>query len=375
MKEIKTKSTSLATALADPIVLREKPTRRLLFCPLLVDNEKARDAAVKGTFVYQKKRTNDEWVEIQTRTLNNIKKDEGIQLPLHSAEVLKLFKGLSDLYAIHTQHGIPRGEHTFVSAEESLRGLAGISDDDLNGVKELGAEALGRLIKWATGRPDLTDVLAALEELEPEVLASLSLATGLRTLTDAEQIWGNNTENDNEEFWQKTLLENTILLEQLFAFPVILVEDKAYVGGKALNNKGGRVADYLAKNRLTKNAVLIEIKTPCTPLLGSEYRSGIFRPSEHLSGALMQVLDYRRSFTQRVDVIAREAQEDIESCEPPCLVLLGNAKNELDTRAKRRAFELFRRQFKGVEIVTFDELFEKTTGLLALIGRAAREAS
>ena len=375
MKEIKTKSTSLATALADPIVLRDKPTTRLLFYPLIVDNEKAPDAAVRGTFAYQKKGSNDEWVEIKTGTLSNIKKDEGIQLPLHSAEVLKLFKGLSDLYAIHTQHGIPRGEHKFVSAEESLRGLVDISDHNLNSVKELGAEALGRLIKWAAGRSDLTDVLAALEELEPEVLASLSLATGLRVFRDVDQIWGNNTENDDEEFWQKTLLENTILLEELFVFPVVLVEDKAYVGGKALNNKGGRVVDYLAKNRLTQNAILIEIKTPCTPLLGSEYRSGIFRPSKHLSGAIMQVLDYRRSFTQRVDVIAREAQEDIESCEPPCLVLLGNAENELDTREKRRSFELFRRQFKGVEIMTFDELFEKTARVLTLIRSSAGEAS
>ncbi|MFH1689430.1 MAG: Shedu immune nuclease family protein [Candidatus Eisenbacteria bacterium] len=375
MSAIKTKSTSHVTADADAILLRDLPTVRLLFYPMLVENRKKPEAAVKGTFVYQRKGSDGEWVDIKESTLTNIKKDEGVQLPLHSGEVHKLFVGLSDLYAVHSQYGVPRGERMFVSAGDSLRRLAGVSDDDITGVKELGAEALGRLVKWAVARPDLDDVLTALEQLEPEVLAGLSLATGLRALADAEQIWGDNLTNDDEDFWQETLLENAILLEQLFAFPVVLRKDKAYVGGKTLDNKNGRIADYLAKNGLTKNAVLIEIKTPCTDLLGSEYRSGIFRPSNDLSGAVMQVLDYRRTFTQRVDALARDLEEDIESCEPPCLVLIGNAEQQLDTLGKRRSFELFRRQFKGVEIVTFDELFEKTTRLLALIRSAAREAS
>jgi len=373
MKEIKTKSTSLATAVSDAIVLRETPTRRLIFCPLIVNNEKTPNASVKGAFVYQKKGVNEEWVDITTHTLNTIKKNEGVKLPLHSAEILRLFTGLYDLYAIHAQHGIPRGEHIFVTAEESLRGLADISDEDLNGVNELGTDALRRLITWAIGRPNLADVLSALEALEPEVLAGLNFAAGLRALSDAEQIWSDNTKNDNEEFWQETLLKNTILIEQLFAFPVVLVQDKAYVGGKAISNKGGKVADFLAKNHLTKNAVFIEIKTPCKRLLGGEYRTDIFRPSNDISGAIVQVLEYRRSFSQRVDTLARESDEDIESCEPPCLVLIGNAKLELDTLHKRRSFELYRRQIKGVEIVTFDELFEKTKRLLELIRSAARE--
>jgi hypothetical protein len=375
MKEMKTTSTSPDTVLASPIVLRETPTRRLLFCPMLVNNRKAPDASVKGTFVYQKKGKHDEWVDITTGTLNSLKKDEGIKLPLHSAEVLKLIVGISDLYEFHTQHGLPRGEQVFVSAEESLRSLTNITNDDLSKVKELGADALRHLITWAIGRPDLTDVLSALEQLEPEVLTGLSLATGLRALADAEQIWGDYSEIDDEEFWQQTLLENTILLEQLFAFPVVLVKDKAYVGGKVLSNKGGRFADYLAKNHLTKNAVLIEIKTPCKRLLGGEYRTNIFRPSKDLAGSIVQVLDYRRCFTQQVDVLSRDAEEDIESCEPPCLVVIGNAEVELNTLHKRRSFELFRRQLKGVEVVSFDELFEKTTRLLELIRRTAGEAS
>ena len=76
----------------------------------------------------------------------------------------------------------------------------------------------------------------------------------------------------------------------MFSWPCTVVKDQAYVGGKNVSNTRGKIVDFLVKNRITENAVLIEIKTPQTPLLGREYRQGVINISEDLSGAILQVL-------------------------------------------------------------------------------------
>jgi len=374
MKNISTKSTSLVTANANPIVLRETSTTRLVFCPILVDNPKSPNAAVEGKFAFEKKGKNDTWEPFNMGNLARLKKGEGISLALKTEETLKLFTALDELYAIHRQYGIPRGKHTFVSAEESLRRLANIKNSDLVNFESLGTDVLGRLLQWAGTQNDLPAIISRLEVLEPSVLRSLALAGGLRALEAASAVWDTNQDNADEGFWQATLLDNALLLEQLFAFPVILVKDRAYVGGKALDNTGGKIVDFLLKNRLTANAVLVEIKTPRTQLLAhTDYRTGVFAPSSQLSGSIMQVLEYRRSLSERVADLAR-SHELLEACEPPCLVVIGRAESELDSPEKIRSFELFRRQFVGVEILTYDELFARTTRLLELIKQAAGQA-
>ena len=75
------------------------------------------------------------------------------------------------------------------------------------------------------------------------------------------------------------------VLEQVFSWPVTIVNEKAYVGGKAVDNKGGGLVDFLVKNQLTNNVALIEIKTPGTELLSkNEYRNGVYNLSEELTG-------------------------------------------------------------------------------------------
>ena len=128
-------------------------------------------------------------------------------------------------------------------------------------------------------------------------------------------------------------------MEQLFAYPIVIVSGKAYVGRKRFDNTGGSLVDYLAKNKSTHNAVIVEIKTPCTSLLSEEYRPGVFNLSKDLVGAVMQVLNYRKRLCQKLDSLNADSDDFVESCEPPCIVIIGNAKSELTT--KNKSFELF----------------------------------
>lgn len=84
-----------------------------------------------------------------------------------------------------------------------------------------------------------------------------------------------------------------------FACPCTIFADKAYVGGKGINNSGGNLCDFIYQNSLSQNVALIEIKTPCTELIGNQYR-GTYSFSYDLSGAVNQVLNYRDKLTKNI---------------------------------------------------------------------------
>lgn len=148
---------------------------------------------------------------------------------------------------------------------------------------------------------------------------------------------------------------------------MVVIEDKAYVGGKGVENKGGNILDFLCANHLTTNVALVEIKTPKTKLLGSQYRGDIFNVSSEVSGAMIQVSNYRDSLCKEYDHLVNASGTYYEVFSPKCMVILGNAKSELTTKRQRKSLELFRNGLKDVEIITFDELFGKVEMLLNLL--------
>lgn len=364
--EIETRSSSLATAeVRTPIVLRETTTTRLVFAPRLIDNPRNAEAAVEGALVFQRKGPDDAWEEIKGLNPATLKKGEWTKVLLHTEATLRLYETLHALYKLYEEQGVPMGERRFVSVEGSLAALIGLGDAELEGAQELGARGLARLLRWASDQGHIAHSLRVLPANQVYALADLS---GLQALKRALDVWDGNQDNDKEEFWQHQLLEKVpVLLQQLFAYPVVVMEDKAYVGGKRIDNKGGRLADFLLMNKLTRNTALIEIKTPCTGLLGGEYRDDVFPPSHDLVGATTQVLSYRDSLSKDFYGLAHESGGNFEVWQPPCIVLAGHTKRELIDRPRRRCFELYRRGLHGVEVVSFDELFERGKNLVKLL--------
>jgi len=116
--------------------------------------------------------------------------------------------------------------------------------------------------------------------------------TGFGRLVSIIETWKINKENKTEEFWQKTLFDYLEIIAQVFSSPVVLSEQKAYLGGKSVDNTGGKEIDYIFKNKITDNIILVEIKTPKTNLLGSAYRGG-YSLSKEFTGALVQLLKYK----------------------------------------------------------------------------------
>ena len=371
MEKIRTKSTSRSSAECSDLVLRETNTTRLVFRPILVDNPSNSEAAVNGTFIFQRKGQRDNWTDTETIPLSQLKKDEGYKLEIKSSELLSLFNHLSDLYQLHSQSGVPRGDVEFVPVNRQLADIARMPPGDLLQIlaanRAVGSKLLARLLAWAADSDDPAALVGRLIELSPASLRTLNIAVNLQTLRAALTLWEENKTSSDEEFWQTSLTENSFVLEHVFSWPTMIVKGKAYVGGKSVMNTGGNVIDFLMKNLVTRNAALIEIKTPAAPLLSREYRSGIYTPSNDLLGSVMQVLNYKHSLQQEYHSLTRGQGDLFDSFDPRCAVILGNARRELEADDKRKSFELFRGQFPSVDIITFDELFSRAEQLLRVL--------
>jgi hypothetical protein len=203
----------------------------------------------------------------------------------------------------------------------------------------------------------------------PNDLSGLNASIGIVTLEKAVALWKQLKDHDDEEFWHEVLEQHPFLLTQLFHYPIVIVRKKAYVGGKLLDNSGGTVVDFLAKNQNTGAAVIIEIKTPGTPLLAREYRHDAYPWSWEVCGAISQVLHYQNSLTRDVVRLRQGVDDHLESDALRCLVIAGNVGEQLNTNAKKRSFERLRENLHGVSVIGFDELFGRAEKMLEILAR------
>ena len=371
MDQISTRSTSVRTAESDPIVLRESDQVRLVFVPTLVRNDKQPAACIRGVFVYQRKNKRGEWSTLTGETLARLKAGEGYKLELHSSEVLALTRGLRPLYQLYRQAGIPQGNATFVRLELSLARFLALSEPELatflDRHQDDAIATLSKIVRWVARTADPETVASRLAALAPAQLPTVTALLGLASMKEALIDWEQNRANPTEEFWQQRLSAHSQVLSQVFAYPVVVVKSKAYVGGKQLDNRDGNVVDFLMKVEATGALALIEIKTPTTRLLGQAYRQNVFPPSAELTGATMQALNYRQTLIAEFSDLTRRTTQTLTLAEPRCIVVAGDAAAELQDDARRTCFELWRERLHGVTVVTYDELFRRIRRLVDLL--------
>jgi hypothetical protein len=369
--------TSSASAVCDPIVLRESQTTRLVFQPVLVQNVHDATAPVNGTFVFQRRSPLQDWIDHKELDLSQLRAEQWVRLRLKAGEVKTLFEGLHTLYGLYSQDGIPGQTTRYLRTQASIAAVRDADENDLSrALSALGEDGLYiavRLLRWITRVPNTNDVIDRLEDLGSDVLQKLNTLVGIGQLKDLLAEWEANSENPLEEYWQELLSKHTFVLSQAFAYPAIVLRGKAYVGGKSIANKGGNIVDFLMSNKLTGNTALVELKTPTTRLVGRSYREGIHNVSEDLTGAVMQVSDYKASLLHDYKTLVHESEVPFYVFDPPCLVIAGNLERAQLGRAQMKSFELFRHGLQYVQVITFDELFGKVRIMIELLEGAASQ--
>ena len=373
-RAVQVRSTSLQTADIDPIVLRETTTTRLIFRPVLLDNPRNPDAPMDGTFVFQHKAPRNPWADFTALPLSRLKADEWVKIDLKAAELLALFDGLDSYYALVREHGLVHGTREFIPAPRSrtLRSLVmneqhfqqALRDD------EVASALLGGLVTWIASN-ERAVAAARLDGISLEELQQFDAVLGLARLQRFCRELDDNEGNDDETYWQRTLQANGWAIAQIYAVPIMLIQSQVYVGGKLVTNRMGNTADFLYENEISGNVVLVEIKTPVTPLLGAVYRNNVVNVSGELSGGLLQILNAQQSLRENYASLVSEDMVSQRPLSPRGLLIVGSLR-QLRRHAQKASFELFRSNQREIEIVTFDELQRKIGLMIELLQNVAK---
>ena len=369
-------STSTVTANTSPITLSQTEILRFKFLPTLVDNKKEPNKSVSGKLLYEKKRKNDSHFPSETAgssvkvSRGAVKVGDWMEFQLNTSETYELYQGLKHLYALYDDIGeIPYGSATYTRVDSSLRQFLSIIQNDPSAARMIGNEEnydlFKTLLRLITQTSSLDSLKKSLAELQDENAQHLAMSLNIVKLQRVATLMADNLDNNSEEFWQTTVFkENQWVLAQIFACPCTIFSDKAYVGGKGVDNSGGNLCDFIYQNRLSQNVALIEIKTPCTDIIGSSYR-GTYSFSHELSGAVNQVLNYRDNLTKSYYTLCHQSASQFEVLSPKCVVIIGKLASMNSTQIA--AFESFRNSLSGVQILTFDELYQRVIDLIAIL--------
>lgn len=343
---------------------------RLAFVPAIVDIPGDPNSCVDGQFVYQRKAPGERWFDVPTDSLATLREGDKFKLTLQAKELRTLLEGLVPLYRFHRPQLVPKGRKTLVHVDPVLAQLISKGEGDLTSFLKSNSEGATKtllsLVNWLATSPDRRETAERLALMAPEQMPVLTALLGLAAVKGALAHWKEHTNEASEEFWQKTFTERAYVLSQVFAYPVVVIETKAYVGGKLVDRTGGKEVDFLLATESTDSVILVEIKTPQTELLGPEYRGNVFPLSRELSGAIAQVLRYRQTLTRNFDSLGAENPSRLTLGEPRCIVIAG-LSSKLSTQVMRENFELQRERVRGVTVLTFDELFRRIERLVSLL--------
>jgi hypothetical protein len=158
-----------------------------------------------------------------------------------------------------------------------------------------------------------------------------------------------------------------------FIFTVGLDDKKLEqtVAGFTFNKHGKRTDALLKTSGKISSLCLVEIKTPQANLLKqSEYRAGVYQPSDELVGGVVQI---QKTVTEMMKNISTKIQttdsdgnpkdEVLFSYIPKTFLIIGGL-DEFNTKKgvnedKFSSFQLFRRNLNNPEIITYDELLDR----------------
>lgn len=222
--------------------------------------------------------------------------------------------------------------------------------------------------EMAIQRTALAERLRSLSLFLEHFSEPVSMAQSVRRLLDLLLIWENNKSNSSEKFWQKTFEVHSYAFSQLFSSPITFVESNAYVGGTRVDKSGARLLDFLFAEAQTDSAILVEIKTPTSKLLGNRYRANVYQIGKDVTGGIVQVNDYLDQLRSELAANRGFSPQNLSVFNPRRIVLVGNRQDIQGDPSKMASFDNFRQSLSGVEIVTFDEMFLKIEQLVNLFG-------
>jgi len=147
--------------------------------------------------------------------------------------------------------------------------------------------------------------------------------------------------------------------------------------GATFSEAGKRTDGLMHTRAEVSQFVLIEIKRDTTKLVGSSaYRKGCWGVSTELSDAVTQIQKTvyeftRKRFRERLkDTSGNDLDTEVYAVEPRSYLVIGNLNEIQGNDDKIACFELYRRNIRSPEIITFDELYFRTRCIVENLSNA-----
>jgi hypothetical protein len=169
-----------------------------------------------------------------------------------------------------------------------------------------------------------------------------------------------------ESDWQRFFERNEWIFGYGLTYKYIeILQREAHVSRTDLNGSNDVITDFLlSDSRFTK---IVELKTPKTALFENRRnRADSWRLSTALTDAVSQILAQKanweiegdgNNYTTEGDLVTEHAY-DVE-----CILIIGDHSNidgsQREKLMKSKTLELYRRNLRSIEILTYDELFER----------------
>jgi len=171
-----------------------------------------------------------------------------------------------------------------------------------------------------------------------------------------------------EKLWQHFFSVNDWIFGYGLDYKFLgILQKEAHISNTDLSGKEGVIGDFLLG--CNKFTVIVELKRPDTALFKNKNRSNSWALSDDLINAFSQILEQKASWQIQAESNANNNYNDNgeiikqKTADPKTILIIGNTdqySGEMkEQQIKAKSFELFRRDSRNIEIITFDELFER----------------
>lgn len=195
-----------------------------------------------------------------------------------------------------------------------------------------------------------------------------------KSLIDDENYWkvyaseNNISSNKEEKIWQFFLEKN----EWIFGYGLdyrfqTILQREAHLSDVGIGGSNTVIADYLLGDKLF--TTFIEIKKPSTSLFDkNKNRSNAWSLSIDLINSVSQILEQKASGLIKLEKDQYNSVGQLiqqKTYDSKVVLIVGHWKeletslNDLEKKIKKKTFELFRRDSRNVDIITYDELYER----------------
>ncbi len=251
-------------------------------------------------------------------------------------------------------------------------------------VKVGGKDLFNMLAKVASEKGEsinlLTEFITSIDTLEGEDKLRLLTAIKEQNLSEEDlniisgrieglEIFKDNLFGDsdwNEPDWQRFFEQNTWIFGYGLDYKFLkILQREATVSNVTVAGREAVNVDFLVGNE--HFTVLVELKRPDTPLFkNSKNRSGSWQLSDDLIDATTQILEQKAEWQVKSQIQQYDTDGNLitqKTIDPKSILVIGNTSefsgSMLQDRIKAETFEMYRRNLRNIEIITFDELYNR----------------